>query len=288
MPDESTADVGDFLSVTGTAPLQAAWTAGDFVQRSGDTMTGQLTIEDELHLDGIDNAHVARIEMRRRAGDIHPKVRIEAPDNAFTRGFIELGLGGGNLPDVKLRGAAGNVLVLEGTLSAVANGASPGAVQAANTVSAPTVQAGITGFLGFRAQALGNGAIVQIGVGAATLTWEVPAPGEYQQTLGQSDHRSVTRTINANTNPDAQVTTIFVDTATSGGTVGIDLTPLVADGKEIEIKDVGGNASVNNISIQPGGANIDGVGGNRVESTDDVAIRLRSDGVDWWIMSYYP
>jgi len=75
---------------------------------------------------------------------------------------------------------------------------------------------------------------------------------------------------------------LFVDT--TNGAVTIDLpSAQVLDGRKIEIKDSGGNFSVNNCIITPQAELIDG-NANLVINADYAAVELVSDGSNWFTL----
>jgi hypothetical protein len=76
-----------------------------------------------------------------------------------------------------------------------------------------------------------------------------------------------------------------IDCNSSGGAFTVTLPdPAPLAGKIFIIKDVGGSATANNISIAPHGAEtIDGLAANYLLQVSWGTVILQSDGTNWWI-----
>lgn len=96
-------------------------------------------------------------------------------------------------------------------------------------------------------------------------------------------------TISGNTTLDETNRTIFVDT--TAGPITVTLPSPHTVGQFYEIKDVGsagvGNASANNITIDPNGSNLDGLATDRVVNVDGEALIVASDGTDWFTVATF-
>lgn len=96
----------------------------------------------------------------------------------------------------------------------------------------------------------------------------------------------VIKTTNVTTSPYSITTdhVLFVNTSTSTKIINL---PAHINGRQIKIKDISGNASVNNITlVRAGGTGtIEGVAADKVIATNWASITLVSDGVSAWYIT---
>lgn len=94
--------------------------------------------------------------------------------------------------------------------------------------------------------------------------------------------RHTVRSISANTTLDTTTTDYIVLASSSSGAITITL-PTATSGRKLVIKDSGGAAATNNITVQrAGGALIDGLT-TIILDENYQAVTLVSDGTNWWV-----